>query len=178
MLRMLSARRMCLCHTVNHTIYIIERRGGFARRDGVRVERIRCGLLSVKRRCGASVWTDSSTSCAPSRTRRAAENGPWNGRTAVRGGQRDSGSLRRARPVGSGSRARRADRRWRCRFRSRACAGVTPRSGELRTCTCRPVPWARRGHISHICRCVALTGISHTRAGLRRKPGRDGRRNI
>ena len=176
---MLSARRMCLCHTVNHTIYIIERRGGFARRDGVRWKiRAGCYLLSgaVARACGQIHRHRARR--REHAARRRMDHGMVNGRTAVRGGQRDSGSLRRARPVGSGSRARRADRRWRCRFRSRACAGVTPRSGELRTCTCRPVPWARRGHISHICRCVALTGISHTRAGLRRKPGRDGRRNI
>ena len=162
---------MCLCHTVNHTIYIIERRGGFARRDGGTVENP-CGLLSVKRRCGASVWTDSSTSCAPSRTRRAAENGRNHGMDAPRGGQRDSAGRYGARDLSAAaSRARRADRRWRCRFRSRACAGVTPRSGELRTCTCRPVPWARRDISRTYARCVALTGISHTRAGLRRKPG-------
>ena len=130
-------------------------------------------------RCGASVWTDSSTSCAPSRTRRAAENGPWNGRTRRAGdsagfrfpgryGARDlvgSGPPRRC-ACGSVPRA--------CGSVPRACAGVTPRSGELRTCTCpRQVPWARVGtHISHTyARCVALTGISHTRAGLRRKPG-------
>ena len=109
MLRMLSARRMCLCHTVNHTIYIIERRGGFARRDGVRWK-IRCGLLSVKRRCGASVWTDSSTSCAPSRTRRAAENGPWTWTpTAGTAGFRVATARATCR-----QRQPRPERRWRC----------------------------------------------------------------
>ena len=67
------------------------------RRSAVWVRACVRALCMALWRCGASVWTDSSTSCAPSRTRRAAENA--HGMDAPRAGTaRDSGSLRRARP--------------------------------------------------------------------------------
>ena len=69
--------------------------------------------------------------------------------------------------VGSGP-----PRRCACGSVPRACAGVTPRSGELRTCTGVDRSRGRVGTYSRTyAQCVALTGISHTRAGLRRKPG-------
>lgn len=162
---------MCLCHTVNHTIYII-----YATRGVSHVRRCKyaCGLLSAKRRCGASdVWTDSLTSCAPSRTRCAArrmDHVEWTHRGDNRGipGRRTG-----ARDL-SGN-GQRPPRRGLSRS-VRALAPGLPRGPEnfelVRVDRSRGRVWARSD--IWICRCVALTGISHTRAGLRRKPGRDG----
>ena len=172
MLRMLSARRMCLCHTVNHTIYIIERRGGFARRDGVHGGKSAAGcyLLSgaVARACGQIHRHRARRREHAARRRMDAME--WTHRAGDSGIPRVATARATCRQRRAAGPARRPPLALPVPFRG-------PDSGELRTCTCRPVPWARRDTYL-ICRCVALTGISHTRAGLRRKPGRDGRRNI
>lgn len=169
---MLSARRMCLCHTVNHTIYIIERRGGFARRDVYGGKSAAgCYLLSgaVARACG-QIHRHRAR-----RREHAARRRMDHGMDAPRGGH---SGIPRVASVGARDLSAAAAAPG-----APTAVGVagsvpavrTPENFEL--VPCRPVPWARRDTYL-ICRCVALTGISHTRAGLRRKPGRDGRRNI
>ena len=171
---------MCLCHTVNHTIYIIERRGGFARRDGVRWKiRAGCYLLSgaVARACGQIHRHRARR--REHAARRRMDPMEWTHRAG------DSGIPRvasvGARDLSAAAAAPGAPTAVGVAGSVRALAPGLPRGPEnfelVRVDRSRSAPWARRDTYL-ICRCVALTGISHTRAGLRRKPGRDGRRNI
>ena len=169
---------MCLCHTVNHTIYIIERRGGFARRDGVRWKiRAGCYLLSgaVARACG-QIHRHRAR-----RREHAARRRMDHGMDAPRSAG-DSGIPGRygARDLSAAAAAPGAPTAVGVAGSVRALAPGLPRGPENFELVRVDRSRGRVGtHISyHICRCVALTGISHTRAGLRRKPGRDGRRNI